>query len=143
MQPHCGHWGMFLHPNVRSTPNQASMFEVQMWGFISRTHFKNKFLIWSSEAIKTPIYKTPKYCKYLKILQIPQNTANTYKYNTCTMRYFLCLEVCYLVLFFGLCSLLYVSLVYVFWSWSIYQLLSIFNVLIFVLKRIWISHLHL
>ena len=36
----------------------------------------------------------------VKILQILENTVNTNKYNTCTMWYFLCLEVFYLVLLF-------------------------------------------
>jgi hypothetical protein len=40
------------------------------------------------------------YEENAKILQILENTVNIYKFNTCTMRYFLCLEVCYLVLFF-------------------------------------------
>src|ERR1700689_871042 len=38
------------------------------------------------------------YQKNAKILQILENTVNTYKYNTCIMQYLLCLEVCYLVL---------------------------------------------
>ena len=40
------------------------------------------------------------YQQNAKILQILENTVNTYKYNTCIMQYFLCLEVCNLVLFF-------------------------------------------
>jgi hypothetical protein len=40
------------------------------------------------------------YEQNVKILQILENIVNTYKYNTCTMQYFLCLEVCYLVLYF-------------------------------------------
>ena len=40
------------------------------------------------------------YEQNARILQILENTINTYKYNTCTKRYFLRFEVCYLVLFF-------------------------------------------
>ena len=37
--------------------------------------------------------------KNVKTSQILENIVITYKYNTCTTHYFLCLEVCYLLLF--------------------------------------------
>ena len=43
----------------------------------------------------------------VKVLQILDNTLNTNKFNTCFMCYFLCVDVFYLVLFFGDCVLLF------------------------------------
>ena len=42
------------------------------------------------------------YEQKAKMLQILENTVNTHKYNTCTMPYFSCLEVCYLAFFGGI-----------------------------------------
>ena len=73
-----------------------------------------------------------KLSKYLctKILQIPQNTSNTYQYSTCHVRYILCFEFFCLVFLFWDSRSSSIS-VYIFQSRSIAQLLSYFIVQIY------------
>ena len=93
-KPDYGHCNVGNANSRESVKNSNFSSEVQICRFTLHTFEKKKFSIWSCETIKIPMNKM------WKILQILKNTVNPYKYNTCTMQYFLCLEVCYLVLFF-------------------------------------------
>ena len=109
-KPHYGHCNVKNAHSKKSIKNWSLNFEFQICGFTIHVFQEKKNSIWSCTTIKIRMNKRRKYCKQLKILQVLENTVNTHKYNTCTMSYFSCLEVCYVVFFFGLCSLDHVSI---------------------------------
>ena len=96
-KPYYGHWSVKNANDKKSMKNWILSCEVHDWRFINSSSRKeNSSSNYAIIKIPTCMCRIKTYNKYLQ-------------YNTCSMWYYLYLEVCYLVLFFGLCSLVYDS----------------------------------